>query len=877
MTADVDAAPVSEDDDWTPIAKTVARLKRSQSEVPGSMQHFAVVLHLGEVVTKLHALVLLGILERFEGGAISPLSFELARASSAGTWIGALREVVGRVQPKMLADEDGKAWFAELRAWLSRPRGRPDAEVLDAVLQPLAELAALLNPGAGSGRGELRTPLDLMQSFVEVRNKTTGHHAYGAEFWSSNVGTLTDAALWIRATSPLWKASLVLPITRDGKKYARVLRGTEPSQTIEAVGMTSGGAACVYESTFVTSLGELIHVDAGTNLTFIANGSWRDSDSTAEFLSHSLEATAPAEGSRRRELSAFAIRPATQRSSETEGEDALALDPGVVANNLPPPATSYVHRPSLEEPLRTNLRDTKRRHLINVRGTGGFGKTSLILQLCHELVSNPDECPYDAVVWMSARDIDLMLTGPTPVRRGQESLEDVWRRFGVLFGEGDDANSRELFEMSMRADSILLVLDNFETFDEQQRAYEYLDQLVEPPAKVVITSRHEFSGENAVEVKGMAQEEADQLLIQSARDAGIEPLMTPAIRSKIFDRCQGHPYAMKLVASQVRSEAGLTDLLTRVVRRGELLDALFRRSVADLGDNEEAIFVFLLLGQFAGGLAEPAVRVITDPAAIDLDLAVRELRHRSLIEIGQPDGPGYDMPAMAREFAQQFLAGHILQTEISSAADFLRRWPSLIQGRVVDAAEGIAHDLRSERVPRPERERMLGALRVLTTFDGSVWAIVARAERLMGAPEEIWSESYKRAIEVDPTRTDLLYEWSETSSDSDRQVELKVQAVSTDRGNVALASKVAHFLNSLYARDKDRYPRVRWTALMNRIIDVLETSFLELDGEALSRLAWLYIHAGRSNEARRIVERGLVVDPENESIRKLAEYQRLRF
>lgn len=128
----------------------------------------------------------------------------------------------------------------------------------------------------------------------------------------------------------------------------------------------------MYESTFVASLGELIYVDAGTNLTFIANGSWRDSDSTAEFLCHSHEATEPAEGSRRRELSAFAIRPATQRSSETEGEDALALGPGVVANNLPPPAASYVHRPSLEEPLRTNLRDTKRRHLINVRGTGGF-------------------------------------------------------------------------------------------------------------------------------------------------------------------------------------------------------------------------------------------------------------------------------------------------------------------------------------------------------------------------------------------------------------------------------------------------------------------------------------------------------------------------
>jgi hypothetical protein len=64
---------------------------------------------------------------------------------------------------------------------------------------------------------------------------------------------------------------------------------------------------------------------------------------------------------------------------------------------------------------------------------------------------------------------------------------------------------------------------------------------------------------------------------------------------------------------------------------------------------------------------------------------------------------------------------------------------------------------------------------------------------------------------------------------------------------------------------------------MGRVIEALEGSFLELDAEALSRLAWLYIHCGRASDSRRVVERGLVVDFENESLRKLAARQKIRF
>ena len=117
--------------------------------------------------------------------------------------------------------------------------------------------------------------------------------------------------------------------------------------------------------------------------------------------------------------------------------------------------------------------------------------------------------------------------------------------------------------------------------------------------------------------------------------------------------------------------------------------------------------MFLLIGQFASGLSECAARTITEPAGIDLDVAVRELRHRSLVEVSALVGPAYDMPAMAREFATQYLAGHLLQTEIVEATEFLRRWPSLVMGAVPEAAEAIARDLRIQALSSSDQTRML--------------------------------------------------------------------------------------------------------------------------------------------------------------------------
>jgi hypothetical protein len=547
-----------------------------------------------------------------------------------------------------------------------------------------------------------------------------------------------------------------------------------------------GYVYCILPSGALQRLLRLIWLDPADNSTFLANGNWRDSDSTAEFLCHALEAVEPSSGKRRIELPEFAVRPAPPPPSDTEGLPSLRSDDGVVLNNLPAAPVDYVERSEPEYRLRAIVADVARRHLVTVRAHGGMGKTSLILRLCHELVRDPDTCPYDAVVWMSARDIHLTLRGPRSVRKRAGSCEDVWLLFAELFGQEDLdlGGARAYFEATLRDDRILLVIDNFETFKDQQSAYEYFDAVSYPPSKIVITSRHDFHGDFTFAVPSMSFPEAAALLVRTARSVGAEPLMT------------------------------------------------------------------------------------------DLDAQARELSLRSLIELTSNGHLVYDMPTMAREFAQKFLSGHELAAEVVDWVAFVSRWTGLERGRVTEAASSLFRAIRDRRAER-DVERMLSAMRTLADFDSTVWVLLARAEKLVDRPSEVWEDSYKRAVEESPGQADILWEWSQQTHSVDRQIALRVQAVGADEENLALASGVADFLNGLFARQRERYTLVKWASLMAPVIEALEAGFEHLDGEALSRLAWLYIHSRQSPRVKRVVLRGLDIEPSNKDIRKLAKRQRI--
>lgn len=202
------------------------------------------------------------------------------------------------------------------------------------------------------------------------------------------------------------------------------------------------------------------------------------------------------------------------------------------------------------------------------------------------------------------------------------------------------------------------------------------------------------------------------------------------------------------------------------------------------------------------------------------------------------------MPAMAREFARKLIVGHTLNTEVTIAADFLRRFPGIEYGAVAESAAAMLRDIRGGRISKTEIDQTLGALRTLALLEPALWLSFARAERHAGMPQAQWEDSYKRAVEESPDPAEILWEWSEAVAGADRQIELKVQAVAADPSNIAVASRAALLLSGLYATQRGLFPSLTWRTLLRQVTEALEEHFDELDAPALSRLAWLHIHAG---------------------------------
>lgn len=852
---------------WTPVSRVVARRDRAESECPNTMEHFSANLWVADVLAKLTGCAVIGALEDAEGGRISTASYRLSRSGGTGDWVRELEAALKAGAARNALPSAVGDWLADLSRFLIQTTKRADAEALDLTARPVFNLRCELVDALEPFRRP--TPLALLRWCVEIRNKTIAHGALGSGFWAQHTDTLTSAVNYLIERLPLFAADLFVMVpTHKHQPCGRVLRGQEPAGTIRTDGLDIGTAGCQVGD-HVWPLPALAWVRPSDNHTFVVNGSWRDSDRSAELLCHAIAAVDTGEGTLRRQLPAYAVPPVvTSAVSETEGAHTLDTS-GSVMHNLPSAPDTYVRRASLENDLRRVLLDAAKRHLVNVKGIGGIGKTSLVLQLAHDLVAH-EECPYAQIIWVSARDVDLTVRGPKPVRQAAGDIQQVWEMYARLLGddlEGDAA--KEMFEHDLadRACPTLLVMDNFETFVAQGDAYQYLDEVVQPPSKVVITSRHDFKGDFQVQVRGMETDEAAQLIRLAARRAGREGLIDPKVVARIYEKSQGHPYAMKLLATSVESKAGLANLLRDVFRDEGLLDALFRESIA--GVDDEAEFVFLLASRFPAGVSEVALRVATAPEDIDLGPALQALRHRSLLEADEASSL-YVMPAMAREFARRLSIGHIHGVGVDEAERYLKSWPGLVTGAVREAALEMQAAVLNEGISIRGRDTTT-TLRLLGEYDDGAWVSLARALRHSGGSSEAIDDAYKRAVESTPGDSTLFNEWAASVEDPDRRIQLKVQAVTADPSNFKLASNVAQFLNHLRAKDRLRYSKLTWTSLMEPVAEVLNRNLRQLDANDCSRLAWLLLTLGDGGRAETVVRRGYSVDCENYNILNLVD------
>jgi LuxR family transcriptional regulator, glucitol operon activator len=327
----------------------------------------------------------------------------------------------------------------------------------------------------------------------------------------------------------------------------------------------------------------------------------------------------------------------------------LITDPSTaVANNLPPPdfdETSLLGR-------REERRQVKRALLgawpvITILGDGGIGKTALALQVCYDLVDSSD-CPFEAVVWVSAKNAELT---STEIARVNTAVEDSLGLFASAAVELGGVGDREtvIYELLDMIGSFptLLVLDNVETvLDDRIPAF-----LRDIPvgSKVLITSRMGVKTEQPYRVSGIGLDDSLKLLRILGRTRGVA-LLTNSTDEELSNwamRMGGRPAYIKWFVAGIQAGRLPEELLSD---NDLVLDFCMSNVFEYLTDDGKAVLRSMLVVPGSHTLAELAF--LNDFDAERARRVVLELTTTNFVTQvrGGASGTGLELSDFAREY-----------------------------------------------------------------------------------------------------------------------------------------------------------------------------------------------------------------------------------
>ncbi len=719
--------------------------------------------------------------------------------------------------------------------------------------------------------------------FAYLRNKTKGHGAYTAETYSKlNENLCHSIEIFQHNYSLLSKTEWAYLHRNLSGKY----KVTDISNNANRFHFLRTDRNSNYENGVYIFLSkptkvELIHSNSDLSDFYYPNGGFNNTR---------YEAISYITGNKEfQDNSSHRLPPGELPSSETEGIGKLELVKNVFTN-LPSSNQSYIKRGDLEEELKKKLLD-ERHPVITLTGRGGIGKTSLAISVLNNLCV---EERFSAIIWFSARDIDLLMEGAKPVKPHVLTEEDIAKEYCRLVEPKESKEKgfkpKSFIEKELNNCSIgptLFIFDNFETVKNPVDLFNWLDTYIRTPNKILITSRfRDFKADYPIEVSGMNEREFIQLVNLTAISLGIENLINDqAYLDELYLESDGHPYIIKVLLGEI-AKNGKTGRIKRIVAgKDEMLTALFERTFNGL--TPVAKRIFLTLSNWRSTIPEIAIEAVLMREInehMDVEKGIEELYKSSLVNIDKSEKDGMrfiSVPFSASLFGKKKLAVSPMKTEIQADTQILHTFGVGlnteihlgIEPRIVKFFRDIAKrvSLRIDKL-----ENYIPILEFICRKFPDAWltlsSLYEEEGRLVNAIESIqyYLEVTDKEHQIFSCWDKLAYLFSKNNDWNGEMhalielSELSITPTDRIRANV-------YKINALFRANKFQTDSTEKQILAERIVKVFRKIVFEGECESsdCSQLAWLYLHVNDRKNAIKAVKKGLGIAPHNHHCLKL--------
>lgn len=854
-----------------PLRQAKARAIRD-SEIAG--EAFRGWSLAAECAIKYLASVLVSALAMVNPGAARRLVGRTLGADSLGAWEQAITECC-----RILARERPDPHISRLVAGLTQKRRKP-GDNFEVVEQGMRSLLGLLDspdvPYSPSWLG-------VAKFLVFFRNKTRGHGARTAEWHQmakDDLSLLVDRLLEHlieqavvfaeRASENRW-----LLLGNDCSAMVSLNPSGLADQSIVLVALEAGAATKVGLGT------ELFYPAVAEERFFFANGSYKTVESSVEYLEY-LSGTVT-----RRVIDPNVVSVTDLPQSMTAGLASL-IHTSELAHNLPRSTDLFVERPHLEERVRTAVMQPQY-PVVTLHGVGGSGKTALALHLAHELADSETD-RFEIVVWLSARDIDLLPEGIVETQPEVSTLEDMAELFSTVVGDfvepaesAVDLFRRELSEPTWK---YLIVADNFETLDDPERVQRFITDAALAPTKVLVTSRaRPYAGDLPIEVGGLEIDEAHELMVREARERSCEGLLTGDVRERLFETTDGQPYPIKLAIGLISSGVLPARAADQLKTDRSLLEALFRRSYDLLPD--PARYFALLVGSSQGRVPELLARVAVARRGFAFANAEEPaVRQAMTNRIQSLDGDyGYSTPSTARAFLKMELPLDTFSEIVAEDVSFVREYRRFAQhgdSYGLSLAGEIARRILEAETAGTSTEDLLEILEQVAEVEPAAFLVISDLRAQVGESIDRQVDALRRGLELRLSQPKLWSRWAEVERNAgqiDRSYQLLRQGIEASEDLHGAAELVGELLamssekkvkDVVLKREVDRFPAIRAG------ITALEEHRKDLNAGHMGHLAWLYLILGRKTDALEMVFAGLRVDPQDQRLLNLQSNLRER-